>query len=277
MDVQVPLPDGTTRAGTLALPPGRPRGGVVLLHGFASDRREFADAADLLAAKGWAALAMDFRAHDAAATLAGKVDTATVEEDLRAAGAFLRKQAGDVPLGLVAHSMGGALAAHALPRLPEFRAAVLVAPMDTIEGELGRAEFVAYKAAIRASRASAKLGLGPIVIPYKYTYKDLLDDPEAVKRAEAIGFLGRRVSLAGADALLAMRGAAWAREVKVPTLVLLAANDRAVKHDSSKRVYEALAGPKRLVEVSSGHSVFGDRRAAEVADIVHGWFAANLG
>lgn len=275
MDVQVPLPQGGALAATLARPTGAPRGGVVLLHGFASDRREFADLPERLATKGWLALAVDSRAHGAEATRTGRLAHGLVVEDLAAAAAYLRKEA-SVPLGLVAHSMGGALACHALPRLPVFEAAALVAPMDTVRAEISSFEFLGYRVGNALSRARIRLGLGPLVVPYKNRYEDLFLDPAAVERARAVAFLSETVSLANYDALLALDGARWATKVDIPTLVVLARHDKAVKNASSKRVYDALRGPKRLVEIDSGHSLWGDLRAAEAADALDAWFGEAI-
>lgn len=275
MDVQVPLPDGSALAGTLARPTGRPRGALVLLHGFASARAEFADAPERLAARGWLALSVDSRAHGAAATVGGTLAHARVVEDLEAAVARLRKEA-DVPVGLVAHSMGAALACHALPRLPAFGAAALVAPLDTVRAEVSSAEFLGYRVGDALSRARLRMGLGPLVVAYKNRYEDLFLDAEAARRARAANWLAEDVNLANYDALLAIEGARWAADVATPTLVVLAKHDKAVKHASSKRVYAALKGPKKLVEIDCGHSVWGDCRAAETVDALDAWFGERL-
>lgn len=276
MDVEIQTPAGSL-AGRLARPERPPKGALVLLHGFASHLAEFTDAPERLAAKGWLVLALDSRAHGARATVEGTLGHDAVIDDLRAAADLLAKETGpDVPLGLVAHSMGGALACHALPNLPQFKAAVLAAPMDTVRAEISGAEFLGYRIGNVLSRARVRFGLGPLVVAYKNRYEDLFADPEAAARARAHGFLSETISLANYDALLALDGARWAADVTVPTLVILAKRDNAVKHTSSRRVYDALRGPKKLVEVDSGHSMFGDRASTEVIDAVTAWFDTHL-
>ena len=173
--------------------------------------------------------------------------------------------------------MGAALACRALPRLAQFRAAALVAPSDSVEGEISAAEMLGYRIGNALNVGASKLGARPMRVPYKFRYEDLYVDPEAAARARKAGFLATHVSLANYAALLSVQGARWARDVKAPTLVVLCTRDTAVKPTSSRRVYEGLAGPKRLVEIESGHSAFGDVRAEELSFVLDGWFRESLG
>jgi len=76
--------------------------------------------------------------------------------------------------------------------------------------------------------------------------------------------------------MLAMDTARDARAVRQPVLVMLGAHDRAVRHASSMKVYEALGGPKELVTLDSGHSMWADRDKEKAIRLVDEWLARHL-
>lgn len=268
--------DGESVAAALHEAKGVPLGNVLLVHGFLSNRLEFADAADRLAERGWRVLAIDQRGFGASGGPRGRISAARAIADVRHGLHWLEREQPGLPSGVVGHSMGACFALGAMATEPRLKAAVLAAPMSTIRAEVSEAEFAGYKVARTFSNLGERLGLAPIVVPYKYREKDLFLDPEAVKRAEAAGFLGKKISLANFNDLLDMDSREYATHVSRPVLVLLAQHDRAVKRASSLSVYEALPGVKELVDVDSGHSMFGDRKAAEVVQHVDRWFRHHL-
>lgn len=268
--------DGEHAAGVLHEPAGAARGQVVLVHGFLSQRTEFADLGDRLAARGWRVLGLDQRGFGASGGARGMISQERASADVLAAVAWLRKDAPGLPVGLVGHSMGAAFALSAMAADPSIRAAVLAAPMRTVRSELGGAEFLGYRLAAALSRTKDRLGMGHLVVPYKNRYEDLFLSPDAARRARETAFLSTHVSLANYEALLAMDAEAPARKVTRPVLVLLAAHDKAVKHASSRAVYDALAGPKELATLECGHSVWGDREAGKAADHVDRWMGLHL-
>lgn len=269
--------DGETVAGAQTDPPGRPRGALLLVHGFLSRHEEFADAAQQLASKGWRVLAIDQRGFGASGGARGRISAARAIADVRGGLRFLEREHPGEPLGLVGHSMGACFALGAAAQEPTaVRALVVAAPMRSVRAEVGSAEFAGYKAARAASNLSERLGLGSIRVPYKYRERHLFIDKAAVKRAEAAGFLGKKIDLANFNDLLAMDSVDYARQAKQPALMILGDEDRAVKHASSQAVYDALGGHKEAVTVHSGHSMFGDLSAAKVVDHVDRWMGQHL-
>lgn len=270
--------EGEPVAGFLEEPRTAPRGGIVMVHGFLSSAREFADAPAMLAQKGWLVLAIDQRGFGASGGPRGIVSAARATADTLAAVRWIRKEWPVLPIGLVAHSMGAVFGTAAMAKEPAIRAGVLAAPMRTVRAELRDAEFMGYRFANALSRAKARLGLGPLVVPYKNRYRDLFLDAEAAKRAQAAAFLAPTVSLANYDALVSpeMDTVPYARQVRQPVLVLLADHDKAVQHKSSHAVYEALGGPKQLATVDCGHSMFGDCRADVAVGHVDRWMGQHL-
>lgn len=268
--------EGEPVAGTLHEPEGEARGQLVLVHGLLSRALEFADAPARLAAKGWRVLGIDQRGFGASGGPRGVIAQERATADVLGAVAWLRKERPDLPVGLVGHSMGAVFVLDAMASDAGVGAAVLAAPMRTVRGELGQAEFLGYRAAAALSRAKQRAGLGPLRVPYKNRYRDLFHDAEAARRAERAGFLVDSVSLANYEALMGMDAVASARRVRQPVLVVVAQFDKVVKAASSLAVYEALAGPKELATLACGHSLFGDCEAESAAGHVDRWMRAHL-
>ena len=268
--------DGESVAGALYDPKHAPLGSIVLVHGFLSQRGEFADAGERLSEKGWRVLAIDQRGFGASGGERGRVSAARSIADVKAALRWIEREQPGLPLGLIGHSMGACFALGAMATDASVRAAVLCAPMSSVRAEVSDLEFTGYKVARAASNFAERLGLGSIKVPYKYRERHLFKDAEAVKRAEAAGFLGRRIDLANFNDLLDMDSRAYAPHVRRPVLVILAKEDRAVKRASSVSVYEALGGEKEMVDVDCGHSMWGDCDAANVVAHADRWFRKHL-
>ncbi len=67
-----------------------------------------------------------------------------------------------------------------------------------------------------------------------------------------------------------------ATRVTVPTLVVTSENDQVVPARHSRDVFTALAGPKRLVEHSGGHSCFRDMDRENVIQSITGFLEDHL-
>ncbi len=101
---------------------------MVVLHGLGSTRGSHADFAELVAAAGMTALALDLRGHGESA---GEPDAGMVD-DVAAALTWLAEH-GARGLGIRGSSLGGFLALHAATRHPDVRAVVAICPA-TVEG-----------------------------------------------------------------------------------------------------------------------------------------------
>ena len=253
------------------------RGQVVLVHGLLSQAAEFMDLGPRLAEGGFRVLSVDQRGFGASGGARAIVTQARATADILGGVAWLRKEQPDLPVGLVGHSMGAVFTLRALAADETIRAGVLAAPMRRVRDELGDAEFLAYRAAIAASKAKERVGLGPIWVPYKYDYDRLFYDEAAAARAREQAFLVRKVNLGNAEEFLAMDSETEAGRVRQPVLVILADYDRAVKRANSLAVYNALAGPKELATLACGHSMFGDCDSDAAAAHVLRWMKQHLG
>jgi uncharacterized protein len=121
----MPLPDPPERLGTyeglafaLFLPPGEPRGGVVILHGAGSSKESHFDFARHARSAGFAAIAFDMRGHG---ETGGRLDGRLLE-DVTSISELVPR-----PLALRGSSMGGYVALLAAERL-DAEAVVAICP-----------------------------------------------------------------------------------------------------------------------------------------------------
>lgn len=265
--VRLPTPDGKETAGALYLPPGRPpRGGVVLVHGYGGNFYSGVPAhlAPALADRGFAALAVNLRDHDAGPK------TTLFEEgrwDVQAAiDALDRRGAG--PIVLAGHSLGTNTVLHvaAEGRDPRLRAVVLLAPpgnaFEWNVRQFGRERAMAVLEEAERLRAA---GRGRELM--------LVD----------LGPLGR--ALYSADHLVSLRGPATRSDpyrnlaaVGVPVLVVRPGADRLVDAAIADRLRAAAPPGVRvgLVDIAEADHGFTRHREA-LAEAVVRWLTAVLG
>ena len=266
--------------GTLTESRGPSRGTLILVHGLQSCRREFGDAPERLAERGFTVLSIDLRGCGESGGERGILSRRSAVEDVRGAIHWLREEGhARARIGIVGHSLGGALAAACLAELPDLRSGVLVAPVNRLTDEVNPAELLGLRLGAKLSKTLHRFRGRHLEFPYKMArqYERLFDDKEAAARARQAAILSPNLNLGNFDNFHEVHGAAWAKHVTQPTLVVLCKNDRALKPRSQRKVYDALAGPKQLVELDSGHSAFGDRNAARLIDAIDGWMGKALG
>lgn len=278
---EVTFPVGPERVcATLTEAEGKSRGTLILIHGLQSCRREFGDAPERLAKRGFTTLALDLRGCGLSGGEAGIVSRERVLEDVRAAIAWLRENGhARARIGIVGHSLGGAFGAACLASIPDLRGGVLVAPVDRLTDEVNRLELLGFRVASALSRKLHPFRGRHLEFPYKMAsrYEHLFDDKAAAARAKASAILSPKINLGNFENFHAIHGSEWAKGVTQPTLVVLCKNDRALKPAGPKAVHAALKGPKDLLVLDSGHSAFGDRNAEQLLDAIEGWMEKVLG
>ena len=95
-------------------PAGRPHGVVLALHGFAEHRQMFYALAPHLAGAGYLVVAYDQRGFGETATRGHWAGRGQLVDDARTAWQLLRRRHPDIPVHLLGHSMGAAVAALAV-------------------------------------------------------------------------------------------------------------------------------------------------------------------
>jgi uncharacterized protein len=228
--------DRLTLAGLLYLPPGRPRGALLVCHGAGSRKENHVLMAEQAAARGLAAMVYDARGHGESE---GVMD-AGGWHDVVDAGETLLRESGAPWLAGRGSSLGGfllLLAARARPTL--FRSLVLLCPADP--------------GALLAGLDRLDHGLAP----------SSADVPSGGRFDSA----ALRPFLESVDLIEAARGA--------PRVLLAhARDDDAVPYGHSVRLAAVLAPPTRFITLESGgHRA--PSRSAEVAAATIDWALAN--
>jgi pimeloyl-ACP methyl ester carboxylesterase len=267
--------DGATVRGALHTATAKPSSRqplLVLCHGLASSSVEFYDFPEKLAAGGYAVLTFDYRGHGTSDGERGIMSKDLMRADLEGGVEAMKKEynVDTQRLGLVGHSAGGALAICAASHLKEVQCVIALAPLARARDEMNPFEFAAYnvmRVVNVPARLFSKRGLS---VPYKIDYKRLYATSEAVERARKDDFLQHTLPVKMYKAFVRdLNGVACAENLHKPTLVMVAEYDVVVGKYNSRRVYDALPGPKKFVEVpKSGHSMCGDARSDFVAQHV---------
>lgn len=264
--------DGETVRGHLYAPPGaHPQRvpAVLFAHGLSSSSVEFYDFPEKIARAGYACLTLDHRGHGASDGERGVLTKERVRDDLLGGlDALAREYHVDTSrVALLGHSTGAALALCAAPQIPNLQCLIALAPVARLRDEMNLFEFIAYYLLHLLNYPVRLFYRKGLRVPYKVDYKRLYVSPEAVARAQKDAFLQRTIPVKNYKPLVRrLSGVDCARHVRVPALVMIGQFDIVVGKYNSRRVYDALAGPRTLLEVpGSGHSMCGDARNDYVA------------
>lgn len=217
---RLPTAGGELEAWYIRCP--HPRGLVVLLHGYAGCKADLLAEAEVFHQQQLAALLLDFRGSGGSS---GRDTTVGVREadDVAAACAYAGATWRDLPLVLYGQSMGSAAAMRAVARgMVNPRAMILESPFDRLCTTVGNR--------FRSMGLPAWPG-APLLVFWG---------------GLQCGFNG-----------FAHNPSEYARHVRAPVLLLHGGRDLRVTRAAMTAIYEALAGPRRLVIFpEAGHESF---------------------
>lgn len=206
--------DGLHLAGWY-IPPQPESGGatVIFAHGFSGNRGNLLAQAALLVQRGYGALLFDFRNHGDSE---GEITTFGLLEvrDVAAALAFLLAQPEVNPdrIGLVGHSMGGAIAIRAAVQLPEVKAVVVESSFTSLQDNV-----------VEGVRFIARLPAFPFAPLIIYFGQKEVGMDIRVRPVEEVAQIAPR-----------------------PILFIHGEADRFISPDNSRRLYAAAGDPKDL-------------------------------
>jgi pimeloyl-ACP methyl ester carboxylesterase len=266
--IEFPSGDSEIVRGALFEPgDGRPHPAIIFAHGFLSRREEFGDYPEKFCARGYVALAIDFRGHGASAGMRGLISQERMVEDLRRGLDFIDTlpNVDKNRIALFGHSLGGGGVICAAAQDARARAVVASATVCNVLDEVGRGEMLLYRFIDAVNSAQKAVTRKSLYVPYRVTYKDIFADPQARERAAAKKFLQTSTPADNLRLLMKQDTEKCARQLRVPVLVARAELDRVVKRESARRVYDAIPSEKDWYEIpGSGHS-FATDGANEVA------------
>lgn len=264
--------DGTALVGDSHLPTGGGRRELVLVHGFAEHRGRYGETIAALTAAGWAVHAFDLRGHGDSGGRRGHVEEfADYRRDLAQVAAEVA--AGDGPLVLLGHSLGGLIALdqvlHPAPAGPRFTALALSSPFlapafrvpPWKEALAGVASHLPPWFAFAADLDAAGLSHDERVVA---AYRD---DPKVFGELSAAWYVA--VNEAQERVL------ARAEEVRLPLLMLLGGADPIADPAVAQRFFARLGSADKHLVVYAGwlHEVFNERRRRRVRSDLLRWLA----
>lgn len=246
---------------------GRPRGALILLHGFGDHSGRFGEAAAWFAARGVSVYALDQRGHGRSPGKRGHVSRfAQFISDVAA----LRKLVGGeeaAPQLLLGHSFGGTVALRYLETAPEQLAGAIVS-----------SPFLAVAMAVPGwKRLMARLLLDVLPsLPVKtgLDLAHLSTDPKVGQAAKSDPLYHRVMSPRAYREILQAQRAVVAEgdRIAVPLLFLLAGDDRIVSRAASEAFARSLAGDV-TVRVYDGffHEILNEPQRARAYRDVEQW------
>lgn len=256
--------------------PPSPLGVVVIVHGLAEHSGRYEHVGRHLAARGWAAYALDTRAHGRSP--GPKVHVGRFEEFLEDVGSMLaavRERHPGLPVFLIGHSQGGLVVLQYALRQP-WGLAGIVATSPFLDTHPSLRPSRAFRLALAVLRRIApRLRLPSGVDPRRVSR-----DPEVVKAYVQDPLVSRRVSPAWYAAL---RGAqaevrAGAGRLAVPMLVLASPDDRLVDPEAVRRL--VASAPAGRVEASwwpgLSHELLNEPEREQVLARIGAWLGQRL-
>lgn len=251
--------------------PDRPRGVVLVTHGYAEHCGRYRELADVLANAGWAVLTYDVRGHGQSGGERGYCDRfSQYLEDFRVAHRAARELAAG-PLIALGHSHGSLITLRVMlePSPPQATALVLSSPFLGFHAPVPAAKALLGKVASRL--------LPHLTLPSGLRVQDLTSDlgKQAERTRDKLCF---EIATARwfTEAVAAQREVeAGASRLSLPALWLIGGADPIASAPQSKKV--ATSMPRSTVHVLDGylHEVFNETNRAQVFEELVRFLAAQ--
>jgi len=270
---QIAAADGTLlHVSDFVLPAAATRGSIVLMHGLGEHSGRYRHLANLLNELGLSVRCYDHRGHGRSQGARGDVvngdpmlqDGQIVIDD------FAARQA-RAPY-LFGHSMGGLFAARfALSRLAPLRGLILSSPALAVPLSPLQRKLLAFMHAV-APRLGVPNGLQATFLSH---------DPAVVAAYRADPLVHGKISARLLRSMLASIAycEANAATLAIPTLMLVAGDDRLVDADGSRRFFAQLPPGRAKMNIYDGlyHEIFNETGSTAPMDDLRAWLSVQDG
>ena len=255
------------------LPEGEPKAIVFIAHGLAEHSGRYAHVGAALAGRGYAVYAIDHRGHGRSEGQRAQIDSIDqTAADLHAFTATMRNDHPGLPVFLLGHSLGGAIAfAYALRHQNELAGLILSAPALVIEN-VNPVTIAVGKLLSRVAPGAGVLQLDGSAVSR---------DPEVVRAydSDPLNFRGKVPARTGAE-ILGIADTAGARlpEITVPLLVFQGTADRLVSPKAAPLVHSRASSSDKTMKLFEGayHETLNEPEKDQVIALVAAWLDAHV-
>ncbi len=232
------------------------KGTILMLHGLLSSHGEFYNYPEKFNEKGYAVLIIDIEGHGKSSGKRGYESVELNIENIKKWLAHLEKR-GKLrrPVILMGHSLGGTTVIYALARgIGDI--GVALAPAASINEELKPGERIALPIIHFLGMLWEKISGRDFYLKYRVNYDALFPDPSLAKRAREMKFLSDKLWIGSYKPLMSLDAVEQAKKVKRPCMVVVPSEDKVVKPENQRKVYDALSGEKEMYVANGyGHSL----------------------
>lgn len=267
--------DGRLLFERMWLPNGEAKARLVIVHGYAEHSGRYAHVGAYFSGRGYAVHALDLRGHGRAE--GDRVLVRSFNEYLDDVDAFLRhvraQDAGDTPLFLLGHSMGGAIVTlSVVTRRPALAGLIVSAGVLTPPTGIQRV----LSAALRVfGRVAPRLRLT------KLDSATVSRDPAVVAQYDADPLNYRGKIPAGTVAAMTRAVAVIVKRtpaITLPLLVLHGSADKLANPDGSRMLYERASSPDKMLKLYEGlyHEILNEPEQALVMGDIAFWLDSHV-
>jgi len=256
------------------LPAAKSKGVVVILHGLGEHSERYADFAGFLVKHGWTVYLYDQRGHGRSGGARMHAQSiAELADDLRDFLKFARKQGGDSPFFLIAHSFGGQVAINCLAQngiqvdgavlsAPNVQVAVKVPPLKRSAAKLLSYILPTFSVANEIDPDTVSRDKDIVA---KYKADPLVQHQISVR-------LGTQI-LENVDAIFEI-----IPKIKVPLLILHGSEDRITSPAGSRKLYESVGSKDKRFKLYPGfyHEILNEIGKHEVYQDIETWLEEHV-
>lgn len=254
---------------------GKPKGAVVIVHGFGEHCARHSHVAEKFVQSGYSVYTFDLRGHGRSEGPRGFVRSfGKYIDDLDLFIKGVRLKEHDGPLFLLGHSMGGAIAT-----LFSIKHGARIDGLVLSSALVKNPENTSPFFLCVLSLLSKVLPTFPVL--EKINGSDLSRDPGVVERydADPLVYHGKMVAREAAEiakAIKTIKGAS--HEISVPILILHGTSDRVTEPKGSEELYESVSSTDKTIKTYDGfyHEIMNEHEKGKVLSDIISWMDGHL-
>lgn len=252
--------------------PNTPRAVAVVVHGYGEHMGRYRHVIDALLAHNYVVYAIDHRGHGESRGPRSNVERfAYFVDDLRLLVDRAQEQHPNLPVVMIAHSLGGLIAFHYAVRFQHELAALVLSGAALTGGD--EVPALVKRAASVLARIAPGLPLAPLVagpesaLSRDPTIQELWDTDPLTYKGRMKARMGHELLRAGALAWNHVGG------IRLPVLIMHGSADRIVGVASSRRLYDQIGSDDKTLRIwdDCRHEIFNEIDKDEIIAFMLDW------